>query len=130
MKSKIGKKVREMLRSNTSTTISINGSVVHGCVVGRDLVISDKVVVNGEEVMDLRNVGPVTIVIEGSVELMRVTAGSVTVNGDVGEAQTVSGGITVHGSVHGDCETVSGSIEARTIMGDCETVSGSIRCSK
>lgn len=127
---RIKKKIRGLVNTmQTAAGITIShGSYSGDLVSGRNVVIQNGVViVDGKEVGNIANVGPVTIIVEGSIEKLSTTAGSITINGDVGDCESVSGSITVTGNVEGDCETVSGSIKAGAIHGDCETVSGSIR---
>lgn len=127
---RIKEKIRRLIDGmSTKAGITISGSTISGNVVGGNLTISSngRVIVDGVEVSNIANVGPVTIIVEGSIESLSLTAGSVTVKGDVGECQTVSGDIKVAGHIAGDCKTTSGDIEAAAIHGSCKTVSGDIK---
>lgn len=125
---RIKEKIRQLLAGMPiKAGVTISGSTVSGNVAGSNLTISGgRVIVDGVEVSDIANVGPVTIIVEGSIESLKLTAGAVTVNGDVGECQTVSGDIKVAGQIAGNCKTTSGDIEALAIHGSCKSVSGDI----
>lgn len=125
---RIKEKIRRLLAgSPMKAGITISSASISGNVVGGNLTISNgRVIVDGVEVSNIANVGPVTIIVEGSLERLELASGTVTVKGDVGDCQTVSGDIKVAGQIAGDCKTTSGDIEAMAIHGSCKTVSGDI----
>lgn len=120
-------RIRQALSTGKGATVKINGSVVHGNVAGGVIINGDRVIINGEEIMSLKGVGPVTIQIEGSVSELQVSTGSVVVGGDVFTANTVSGDVIIKGSVERSVKTVSGDVTVHESVGDrVETVSGDI----
>lgn len=120
-------RIRQALSTGASSVVKINGSVVHGNITGGSIVVNDRVLIDGKEVMNLKGIGPVTIQIDGSVSELQVAAGNVVVGGDVFTVNTVSGDVVVKGSVERTVATVSGDVDVSGSVRDrVETVSGDI----
>ena len=120
-------RIREALSAGKSAAIRINGAVVHGDIIGGSIIVNDRVIVNGKDVMDLKGIGPVTIQIDGSVSDLQVSAGNVVIGGDAFTVNTVSGDVIVKGAVERSVKTVSGDVTVHGSIHDhAETVSGDI----
>ena len=129
MKSKIIERVKRVLASTKGTTVSISSSTINGdFVAGSSVHITNKVTIDGNEVIDLDKIGPVTVTVNGSIANLSVTSGRVTVEGDVGACKTVSGDVDVKGMCDGDIQTVSGDVGVTGgVKGSVKTMSGDVR---
>ena len=122
-----------MVKSNTVSmnkgNLIINGSIIGGDYIGRDLTITsdgDKIIVNGSTVMTTSD-KIITITLNGDAKSVETVSGTVNVYGNViGNVRTTSGDVHVEGDVGQDVSTVSGDVEAEVIEGNVKTVSGNV----
>lgn len=93
-------------------------------------VINGRVFVDGKEYTDEdKNVKykDITIVVNGSPEVVRNESGNIIVRGDVkGNVGAASGDIEISGNVGGNVSTLSGDVRAKSIYGQVSTVSGDV----
>lgn len=101
-------------------------NIINGMVVDGDLsIINGKVMVNGKEITT--NDKKINIIIEGSVDQLKVDAcDKIVVNGDVGELKTTSGDVILN-ECKGNIQTTSGDIECHGDCGSINTVSGDVK---
>lgn len=109
-------------------TVVINGKTFR--VNGRVSILKNKVVCNGDQVVDLDSLEEkeINISINGDVEKIDVDAcDRIEVTGNVDYIKTMSGDIEVHGDVTGDVKTMSGDIDCGNVGGNASTMSGDVR---
>lgn len=90
------------------TQVTIGGRTFTGRSVS---IVNGKVIVDGKE-QDGQLVGPVSVTVNGDVDVVDNPSGTVTVTGVVGTVKTMSGDVTC-GTIGGSASTMSGDINRR-----------------
>lgn len=90
------------------TQVTIDGRTFTGRSVS---IVNGKVIVDGKE-QDGQLVGPVSVTVNGDVEVLDNPTGTVSVTGSVGAVKTMSGDVTC-GTIGGSVSTMSGDINRR-----------------
>lgn len=103
------------------TQVTIDGRTFTGRSVS---IINGKVIVDGKE-QDGQLVGPVSVTVNGDVEVLDNPTGTVSVTGSVGAVKTMSGDVHCK-DVSGSVSTMSGDVTCGTIGGSASTMSGDI----
>jgi hypothetical protein len=118
------RKIMNIFRGNNSNaTVNIDGHSYSGQTVS---ITNGKVVIDGV-VQEQSLIGPISIVVNGSVDRIDSASGDVTVMEGCGDVKTMSGDVTCRGNVTGRIETMSGDVHVTGhIGGSVETMSGDI----
>lgn len=108
--------------------IKINGKIINVSSVSGDIVIGDKIVINGKTITNFDDYEEkvINITIEGSVDNLTTGNGDVEVKGDVKRVKTTNGTVVCY-DVNGDIKTTNGNINCGNVSGDIDTVNGNVR---
>lgn len=101
------------------------------CNGGSVVVSNGRVVVNGVEIRNLKDVAEkeVHIVVDGDVSSLEVDCcETVEIHGNAGRVDTQSGDVRVSGDVSGNIDTMSGNVECGNVRGGIDTMSGNVKC--
>ena len=110
--------------------INLKGSRAQVTIGGRAFtgrsisIVNGNVIVDGEE-QDGQLVGPVSVTVNGDVDVVDNPSGTVTVTGAVCTIKTMSGDVHCK-DVSGSVSTMSGDVTCGTIGGSASTMSGDI----